>query len=335
MTSEIHQHVESIVQELRGGEQDLSRNQKSLKFYVREIHRQLSKWLSIQGYAEEERRYELSWALGLVGVMGVLLAVTRSADSDIEWIREHTVAFRLWGIVFCTIFICVSLERSAVFRSLLRFTSAKLLISIILSGVVLYSRGKAAGYVNGVFHVDASAFPITTVFTTALLIVKLVLPFVLSTAFVLSVVHIFISAGWVKGKLEGKSDYLPPFSSVLSVFVSIVILYFGWHWSHDQIADSRVPEKVYLMAHALDFNNSHECSNVASDAPVVFLGPSQEAVLVAPYKLSDFDVEDFFEKRADVPHDFVRVRCEYKPAQSTEDEDQDWMLRLLSNPPAP
>jgi hypothetical protein len=326
MTQKIETHIESIAEELRGGELDLSRNQKTLKFYVREIHRQLSGWLAKQGFAEDKRRYELSWALSVVGLIGVILAVTRSADSDSDWIREHTVAFRLWAVVFCTIFICVSLERSAVFRSFFSFASTKFLVSVILSGVVVYSRGKAAGYVNGVFHVDASAFPITMAFTTGLLVIKLVLPFVLFTALVLSIVHIFVSAGWVKGKLNGEADYFPPLSSVLSVFVSGVILYFGWGWSHDQIADSRVPEKVYLMAHALDFNYSHECSNVALNTPVVFLGSTQEAVLVAPYKLRAFDFADFFEKTAEIPTRFMRVRCEYKPVPTTDEQYQDWIF---------
>ncbi|MNV71948.1 hypothetical protein D3C71_1649970 [compost metagenome] len=97
-----------------------------------------------------------------------------------------------------------------------------------------------------------------------------------------------------------------------------MILYFGWGWSSDQIADSRVPEKVYLMAHALDFNYSHECANVAANQPVVFLGNSQESVLVAPHRLADFDFEEFFEAFVTVPTDFVRQRCEYKPSPAVE-----------------
>ncbi|MFD2642684.1 hypothetical protein [Pseudomonas japonica] len=313
MSEKTQNDIKAIRHELQGGEDDLAYNgPRSLKYYVRDIHRQLGKWLSSQGSAEDRGHYELSWALGLVGIIGVLLAFTRSAESDIEWVKDHTVAFRLWAVVFCTIFIGVSIERSAVVRSLWSFTSTKFLISVILSGVVLYSRGNAAAYVNGVFHVDASALPITLVFTTGLLIIKLVLPFVLTVALVLSLVHGLISAGWIKGKLAGEVRHEPPFYSVLSVLVSGVILYFGWSWSHDQIADSRVPEKVYLMANALDFSYSHECSNIASDSPVVFLGAAQEAVLVAPYKLPSFDFAEFFEKTVSVPTNFYRSRCEYK-----------------------
>ncbi len=80
------------------------------------------------------------------------------------------------------------------------------------------------------------------------------------------------------------------------------------------------------MAHALDFNDSHECNNVAFNTPVVFLGPTQEAVLVALYKLRAFDFADFFEKTAEVPTDFIRVRCEYKPVPATDEQYQDWIF---------
>lgn len=315
MNQKIEQHLEGIKNEIQGGELDrIQGRQRSLKYYVRDIHQQFGKWLSLQGYAEDRRSYELSWALGLIGVLGVMLAITRSATSDFDWVREHTVAFRLWAVVLCTIFIGVSLERSVVIRSLWSYASTKFLISIILSGVVLYSRGSAAAYVNGVFHVDASALPITLVFTTGLIIIKLLLPFILTVALALSLVHGLIGLGWVKGKLAGVEAQEPPLYSVLAFFVSGVILYFGWGWSHDQIADSKVPEKVYLMAHALDFSYSHECSNVDSSLPVIFLGAGQEAVLVAPYKLQSFDFAEFFEGPVLVPAGFMRLRCEYKTA---------------------
>lgn len=105
----------------------------------------------------------------------------------------------------------------------------------------------------------------------------------------------------VKGMLAGEESPEPPLYSVLSVFVSGVILYFGWGWSHDQFADSRVPEKVYLMANALDFSYSHECSSAGPDKQVVFFGAAQVAVLVMPYKLSSFDFAEFFEKTMPVP----------------------------------
>lgn len=90
------------------------------------------------------------------------------------------------------------------------------------------------------------------------------LAFILTVVLTLSLVHGFIGVGCIKGKLAGAEAHEPPLYSVLAFFVSGVILYFGWVWSHDQITDYKLPERVYLMAHALDFNYAHECSALMS-----------------------------------------------------------------------
>lgn len=91
--------------------------------------------------------------------------------------REHTLAFRLWGVALCIKFVGVPLERSAIVKSLWGFTVTKLLVSIALSCVIIYAKVKAACYISGVFHVDASALPITLVYITGLMVFKLLLPY--------------------------------------------------------------------------------------------------------------------------------------------------------------
>lgn len=313
MSKEIESRLEGIHHELSGSESDMSYNrQKSLKYHVRGINQCLNEWLRTQSRQQEQRSQNLKIALGLLGFIGLMLAITRAAGSDIEWVREHTLAFRLWGVVLCTMFVGVSLERSAIVKSLWDFTVTKLIVSIALSCVVIYARGKAAGYINGVFHVDASALPITLVYITGLMVFKLLLPFVFATTTALFMIHIFTAIGWLKDKLTGKQDELPPLYSVLSIFVSAVILFYGWNWSNGQLSDSRVPEKVYLMAHALDFNQLHECANIDANKPVVFLGNAQESVLVAPYKLENIDFVTVFDGAVIVPGDFTRQKCYYR-----------------------
>lgn len=323
MSKEIEARLEGIHHELSGSESDMSYNrQKSLKYHVRGINQSLNEWLRTQSRQQEQRSQNLKIALGLLGFIGLMLAITRAAGSDIEWVREHTLAFRLWGVALCTMFVGVSLERSAIVKSLWGFTVTKLLVSIALSCVVIYARGKAAGYINGVFHVDASALPITLVYITGLMVFKLLLPFVFAIATTLFVVHIFTAIGWLKDKLTGKQDELPPLYSLLSVFVSGVILFYGWNWSNGQLSDSRVPEKVYLMAHALDFNQSHECANIDANKPVVFLGNAQESVLVAPYKLENIDFVTVFDGAVIVPGDFTRQKCDYGNGSNTKLTEQ-------------
>ncbi|KHS88677.1 hypothetical protein RC86_16875 [Pectobacterium brasiliense] len=317
MTKEIERDISSIRQELTGSELDLSRHaNRSLKYYVRGIYSDLVKWQFKRQYEKEESQSNLEFALCVIGFIGVLLAIIRSAGSDIDWVREHTLSFRLWGVALCSIFVGVSLERSSLVSSLWRFTVTKVLLSIVLSGLVIYARGQAGIYVNAVFHVDASALPITLLFTTGLMVFKLILPFIIVVSAIMFLVNFFFMAAWLKNKFGGGNSEQPLLQPVLCVLVSSVLLYHGWLWPSDQLSDTRVSEKIYLLAHALDFNDSHQCANVPADRPVVFLGNAQDAVLVAPYQLEDFDFATFFEASANVPHQFVRMRCEYKPAQT-------------------
>ncbi|WP_225085943.1 hypothetical protein [Pectobacterium colocasium] len=317
MKNDIERDISSIRQELTGSELDLSwQSKSSLKYYVRGIYRDLVKWQFKRQYEKEESQRNLEFALCVIGVFGVLLAIIRSAGSDIDWVREHTLSFRLWGVALCSIFVGVSLERSSVVSSLWRFTVTKVLLSIVLSGLVIYARGQAGIYVNAVFHVDASALPITLLFTTGLMVFKLLLPFIIFVAVIMFLVNFFFMAAWFKNKFSGGNSELPLLQPVLCVLVSSVLLYHGWLWPSDQLSDTRVSEKIYLLANALDFNDSHQCANVPADRPVVFLGNAQDAVLVAPYQLEDFDFATFFEASANVPRQFVRMRCEYKPAQA-------------------
>lgn len=307
--------LETISRELSENERDwYSGNQRSLKYYVRDIHHDLSKWIAKKERERDQEKYELTWTLGLIGVIGIILAITRSASSDWEWARENTLAFRICAVVLCTLFVGITLERSAVVRSLWSFTITKFLISIIVSGLVLYARGKAGGHINEIFHVDASAFPITLIFTTAILVLKFLVPFVLVVAIFLLSVHIFTGAHWCWTRYNEKNYQEFPLYSLLTAFVSAVILYYGWGWSTNQLSDSRVPDKVYLMAYALDFSHKNECANVPPNRPIVFLGNDQRSVLVAPHKLENFDFSRFFEASAVVPTNFIRVHCDYKSA---------------------
>ncbi|KIH80556.1 hypothetical protein [Pseudomonas batumici] len=314
MTKEIEQQLERIHHELSGSERDLfSKSPRSLKYYVQDIQRRLSDWLSERRDQQDKQRHDLLRAMVVIGVIGVVLAIARSAASDMAWVREHTLAFRLWGVSLCLIFVGVLVERSSVVRSLWSFAVTKFLLSLILSGVVFYARGRAAGYINGVFHVDASALPITLVLTTGLVLFKLLVPFALTIAALILALHALLIISWVKHYRVGKTSGDFPWFSMLCSAVAGVILFFGWSWPSDQLSDTRIPEKVYLIAEALDFNQRHECANVDPERPVVFLGAGQESVLVAPYRLEDFDFATFFETRVTVPTLFVREKCEYKP----------------------
>lgn len=144
MTKEFERDINVIRQELTNSELDQSRQAtRTLKYYVRDIHNDLVTLRYTRKHEKGESQRNLEMALYLIGFIGVLLAITRSAGSDSEWIREHTLSFRLWGVALCAIFVGVSLERLSLVSSLWSFTVTKVLLSIVLSGLVIYARGQA------------------------------------------------------------------------------------------------------------------------------------------------------------------------------------------------
>ncbi|WP_202443189.1 hypothetical protein [Dickeya dianthicola] len=148
MTKEFERDINVIRQELTGSELDQLRQEtRSLECYVRDIHNDLVTLRYARKDEQEESHRNLEVALCVIGFIGVLLAITRSAGSDSEWIREHTLSFRLWGVALCAIFVGVSPERLSLVSSLWSFTVTKVLISIVLSGLVIYARGQAGIYV--------------------------------------------------------------------------------------------------------------------------------------------------------------------------------------------
>ncbi len=98
MTKEFERDINVIRQELTGSELDQLRQEtRSLKCYVRDIHNDLVTLMYTRKDEQEESHRNLEVALCLIGFIGVLLAITHSAGSDFDWVREHTLSFRLWG----------------------------------------------------------------------------------------------------------------------------------------------------------------------------------------------------------------------------------------------
>lgn len=313
MDKKFSNDIDKIKLELTGSEQDLSlSNRKSLKYCVAGIHSILIEWSKIDRYSKENDYAALRSLLALIGVVGVILAITRSAGSDIDWIREHTLAFRLWGVTLCLIFVGASIERATSLKLVWSFTATKILLSILFSGLLLFSKGKASGFINDIFSVDASVLPITLVFTTALVVFKTLIPLLIALAILLGVINLLTVLNWFFDYRNDRVDSSSlPMYEFLYFIVLAVITYYALSWHNNELSDRRVGEKIYLIAQALEFNKSHQCSNVDLSLPVVFIGASQESVLVAPYSLEDFDFATFFESTVVVPTDFKRVKCDY------------------------
>jgi hypothetical protein len=99
------------------------------------------------------------------------------------------------------------------------------------------------------------------------------------------------------------------------VLGGIVIFRIGG-WDNNELSDERLSQKIYLMAQILDFNSKHNCDGIPSN-PVIFIGPTQERVLVAPALGANLDFTSFFSAHIEVPERFVQADCRPMAVPST------------------
>lgn len=304
--------VSSICDELTSSDvnERYSRN-RTLKSHIHNINLKITDYLSQQAELKSNEQLNVSWALGILSFVAIcLLTNSTQSDPDFDWIRDNQLGLKLWGVALSAIYIGASIERSSFFKALWGFSATKIVVSVAFSGLVVYSTGKAAGVINSVFGVDASAFPISYTFTTAIIVFNVISPFLFFISLG-AILHLFNAIEWARTKLKGRTYELPPYHSFVFPILASVIMYNGWAWSNDELSEKLLPEKVYMMAHALDFNSNHECSNLKSGIPVVFLGPSQNEVLADKYKIADIDFSTFFNARIDLPTQFFRMECNH------------------------
>ncbi|MDE9749659.1 hypothetical protein [Pseudomonas aeruginosa] len=319
MSEEIPKTLEKIHLQLSGSEADIfSNKEKSIKHYLINISSDLRKWMRDGEQNSYSRKYNTNLALGILAVIAIfLIRLGAQENPDFEWVEQNKLSIKIWGVIIAAIYVGASIERSELFKSIWRFSFAKLIVSIAVSGLIVYSTGKAASAVNNVFGVDATSFPITLAFTTAIVLFHLAAPFIFAISAAVFV-HLLIVFAWIKSRLKEKTYELPPFHSFMFSIVAAIIMYYGWEWSKNELSKERLPEKIYLMAYALDFNGKHHCKNIKKDASVVFLGANQKSVLATPSTLEDFDFSDFFTASVEIPSQFYRLKCEYPDYQTNE-----------------
>lgn len=284
---------------------------RTLKSYIHNISKKINDYLSHQEQLKSNEQYNISWALGILSFVAICLLTNSSqAEPDFNWIRDNQLSLKIWGVALAAIYIGASLERSNFIKCLWGFSTVKIIVSISFSGVVVYSTGKASGAINSIFGVDATAFPVTYTFTTAIIVFHIIAPFLFFISLG-AILHVFNAIQWIRSKWKGETYELPPYHSFVFPILACVLMFNGWSWSSNELGEESLPGKVYMMAHALDFNSNHECSKLKKGIPVVFLGPAQNDILVDAYKVKEMDFGTFFNARIDVPEQFYRIKCTY------------------------
>ncbi|PIF38275.1 hypothetical protein CLV01_2931 [Delftia sp. 60] len=303
--------------------EEISENEKSnggistLKTYVYEILERQKNEDWKRKTSTEKKDLELSWSLGLLAFVAFVLIFNGIKENhEFGWLHKNSFTIKIWGIALATLYIGISTERISIFRNLWQFGISKLVASIAVSGLIVFSTGKAAGSINSVFGVDASAFPFTLTFTAGLFFFYYVLPF-LALVGVIAVFFAFDAAGYIYSKFNDEWNYkLPPVHSFVFPIMATIVLVVFWDWSKNHLSEEVLPSKIYKLAHTLDFNGKNECANIKPDVPVVYLGSAQSIVLADLKAARVEDLKSFFEREVEVPEKFYRLSCEFKNHQS-------------------
>lgn len=238
----------------------------------------------------ELETYSMGHALGTLGFISlVLLLVGYRGSEDIEWVQRHQFTFLLWGIAVGAVFVGVSIERSSLVRKIWSFGFTKIVASLAVSALLIFSSGKASTLINSVFGVDASALPYTRAYMAGLLAFQYVSP-LLAIVAVFALAHALDVIGYIKSKAEYQ---LPPWNSFAFLAIAVAVLLFSWRWLYKDFAPTALPEKAYRLAHMLDFNARNTCANLPPSVNVVYLGSDHSRVLVDPNSVETKDVQSF------------------------------------------
>jgi len=163
-------------------------------------------------------------------------------------------------------------------KSALGFETFRWVFVSALALVAYMSRVDAVNDINGVFHIDAGALPLTTIAVTVL---RFATYMFWPMAFVCGISLLLILALFRGFLLDGKDDIekIGLGARVFAAFVSsglACILICG------QLSDAGIKAKLYRIAHKADFVGSFNCQGIDADRfAALFIGPEQRRVLLA------------------------------------------------------
>ncbi|WP_454903634.1 hypothetical protein [Variovorax gossypii] len=153
-----------------------------------------------------------------------------------------------------------------------------------LAFVGYLSRVDAVNDINAVFHIDAAALPLTTIAATVLRFATY-MQWPMGVVFFGSVVVIgFMFWGSVlsdKDDIEKLGLGTRVFAAAVSSGLALLLIL-------TQLDDAGIKAKIYRVAHKADFVSSFNCEKTDPEQfSVLFIGPEQRRVLLAPKIQSD------------------------------------------------
>lgn len=236
----------------------------------------------------------------LIALISITLAVSKGN------IAQETYFWLLGLIILLGMYTVGALVERLIVHLFSAFQVSKLLWAALVAIGLFVGRKTGIGDVNAVFHIDAAALPMTTTAASAIALFAMMWwPFIIICATSGLILAISIIATLREKRGYGLAISLSAFLTVICGLSALLIT--------KQLDEEGRHQKIYRIAHATDFSAKFHCKGVDQERySVLFIGPDQKKVLIAPL-ISQPSI--FLTKRAnvldkvDIPSAFPVKEC--------------------------
>lgn len=165
-------------------------------------------------------------------------------------------------------------------RCLLDFKSSAIWWAVGLAILAYFARVAALDDVNRVFHIDPSALPMTLAAANVMrFFIWMEWPFIIMAS-ISFVVLMLIAKGTYFSEDMPENERAASGILVFSIMMNCILCAAFIHFHLDEQGRQ---QKLYRTAHATDFVSTFHCQGIDADKfSVLFIGPEQRKVLVAP-----------------------------------------------------
>lgn len=291
MEKEVQEIKRQLSSSVRGDNRRLVNSSWTLRDFLAAIY-QHQQEKSVESRTAVGREQHLGdSSLIAIGVMGLILVFGPGRGSvEFEFVERNAFSFLAFGVVLCVWFVLVSLERANLLSYLSKFTTVRLTVGFLFAAGTIFATAEANSVLNSVLGVDASNVPLSRAFLASTLFLKLMWPafVLLGLLAVARLLGVFAYFKWRASDENGDSG-CQEFPVISAIFVVVaVVVSVCYAWSMQRSFDTKyIPKKAYNLALFLDFNDSAYCVPGVSGYKVLFLGASQDRVLVAKSPVND------------------------------------------------
>lgn len=306
------EHIEAIYEDLTYSSKENYYTNKTLKDYLSDILSILKSNEKADELKKRRGEFSINSSLILLALISFCMICSAREGNEWSWFSNYQYLVKLFGIILSFIYIGISIERTSFFKTVWKFGFTKFIISIAISALIIFCTSKASEFINIVFHVDASVFPYTRAYMTGLLVFQYTSPFFIIIIFfsLLHSLNIWQYIQYLRKKIDNYEE--PPILSIIFLVLSIIVLSFSYHWLTYDFSETEYPYKVYKLAHNLDFNPKHPCSNIDENTKVIFLDSQYSKVLIDENSVQTRNLESFVNKDQSgipIPKKFNIVSC--------------------------